>query len=187
MVFIENGDRTEDIYSSLLRDRIIFIGEEITPELANEVVGQLLLLEIQDKNKDIKIYINSPGGDITSGFAIYDTMQFIKPKVHTVCMGMAASMAAILLAAGEKGCRKALPHAEIMIHQPSGGFDGTTTDVLIYAGMLQRCKETSINVLSKHTKQSKKKVSADLERDYFMTSEEALKYGLIDSIIGKSK
>lgn len=179
------GERSYDIYSRLLKERIIFISGEIEDMMANTVVAQLLFLEAEDPDKDINIYINSPGGSITAGMAIYDTMQLIKPKVSTICVGMAASMAAVLLAAGEKGKRKALPNSEIMIHQPLGGARGQATDVRIQAERLQKTKDHMNKLLSELTGQPIEKVAVDTERDYFMSAEEGLAYGLIDEILRK--
>ena len=170
-----NGERGYDLYSRLLKDRIIFLTDEITDQVANIVVAQLLFLEMDNPDADISLYINSPGGSITAGMAIYDTMNYIKCDVRTVCVGMAASMGAFLLMAGEKGKRLALPNSEVMIHQPLGGASGQATDVEIRAKWLLRTKE-------KMTRQDQEKLRADCERDYFMTAEEALNYGIIDQI-----
>ncbi|MBE5785486.1 MAG: ATP-dependent Clp endopeptidase proteolytic subunit ClpP [Clostridiales bacterium] len=177
------GERSYDIYSRLLKDRIVFLGGEVTDEEANLVVAQLLFLEADDPDKDISLYINSPGGSVTAGMAIYDTMQYIKCDVSTICLGMAASMGAFLLAAGAKGKRRALPNSEIMIHQPLGGARGQATDVAIHAEWLLRTKEKLNTILAERTGQPLKKVQADTERDNFMTAEDALSYGLIDEII----
>ncbi|MBQ6693130.1 MAG: ATP-dependent Clp endopeptidase proteolytic subunit ClpP [Clostridia bacterium] len=177
------GERSYDIYSRLLKDRIVFLGGEVTDEEANLVVAQLLFLEADDPDKDISLYINSPGGSVTAGMAIYDTMQYIKCDVSTICLGMAASMGAFLLAAGAKGKRRALPNSEIMIHQPLGGARGQATDVAIHAEWLLRTKEKLNAILAERTGQPLKKVQADTERDNFMTAEDALSYGLIDEII----
>lgn len=177
------GERSYDIYSRLLKDRIIFLGSEIDDGVANSVIAQLLFLESQDKEKDITLYINSPGGSVTSGLAIYDTMQYIQPKVSTMCIGMAASMAAVLLAAGAPGKRLALPNAEVMIHQVLGGVKGQATDIKIHADRIMAVRQTLNEILSKHTKQPVNKVSEDTERDNFMTAKAALKYGLIDKVI----
>ncbi len=176
-------ERAYDIYSRLLEDRIIFVGQPIDHNIANLVIAQLLFLEKQDPKKDITIYINSPGGVISSGLAIYDTMQLVKPDVSTVVVGMAASMAAVLLAAGAKGKRYALPNSEVMIHQPLWWVEGQATDILIHAEHIAKLKKKLNNILSKHTGQSLKKIEKDVERDYFMSAEEALKYGIVDKII----
>ena len=177
------GERSYDIYSRLLKDRIVFLGGEVTDEEANLVVAQLLFLEADDPDKDISLYINSPGGVITAGMAIYDTMQYIKCDVSTICLGMAASMGAFLLAAGVKGKRRALPNSEIMIHQPLGGARGQATDVAIHADWLLRTKKMMNEILAARTGQPIERVQADTERDNFMTAEDALRYGLIDEII----
>ncbi|OGL74165.1 ATP-dependent Clp endopeptidase, proteolytic subunit ClpP [Candidatus Uhrbacteria bacterium RIFCSPHIGHO2_02_FULL_60_10] len=179
------GERAYDIYSRLLKDRIIFLGDAINEHVANIIVAQLLFLESQDKTKDIKIYINSPGGSVTAGLAIYDTMRYIKPDVATICVGMAASMAAVLLSAGAKGKRFALPNAEVMIHQVMGGAEGQATDVKIRAEHILKMKDTLNRILSENTGQSFEKVEKDSDRDYFMKADEAVKYGLIDKIIQK--
>jgi ATP-dependent Clp protease protease subunit len=181
------GERSYDIYSRLLKERIIFLGEEVNDTTASLVVAQLLYLESEDPDKDIYLYINSPGGSITSGMAIYDTMQYIKPQVSTICIGMAASMGAFLLAAGEKGKRFALPNSEIMIHQPLGGFKGQATDIDIHAKRILKTKDTLNRILSERTGQSMEKIQHDVERDYFMSSDEAMEYGLIDEVIIKKK
>lgn len=177
------GERAYDIYSRLLKDRIIFLGQPIDDHVANIIIAQLLFLEAEDEKKDIKIFINSPGGVITSAMAIYDTMQFVKPNVQTICIGQAASAASLLLAAGEKGKRYSLPNSRIMIHQPMGGAEGQATDISIQAKEILRVKDSLNEILAKHTGQSKAKIEADVERDYFMTAEEAKKYGIIDEII----
>ena len=177
-----NGERGYDLYSRLLKDRIIFLADEITDQVANIVVAQLLFLEMDNPDADISLYINSPGGSITAGMAIYDTMNYIKCDVRTVCVGMAASMGAFLLMAGEKGKRLALPNSEIMIHQPLGGASGQATDVEIRAKWLLRTKEKMTRLMSEMTGQDQEKLRADCERDYFMTAEEALNYGIIDQI-----
>lgn len=177
------GERSYDIYSRLLKDRIVFLGGEINDDVANVIVAQMLFLEMEDPDADIQLYINSPGGVITAGMAIYDTMRYLKCEVSTLCIGMAASMGAFLLAAGAKGKRKALPHAEIMIHQPSGGARGQATDIEIQAEQILRVKKTMNQLLSEHTGQSLKTIEKDVERDHYMTAEQALKYGLIDEII----
>ena len=176
------GERSYDIYSRLLKDRIVFLSGEIEDNMANLVVAQLLFLEMEDPDADISLYINSPGGSITAGMAIYDTMQYIKPQVRTVCVGMAASMAAFLLMAGEKGKRLALPNAEVMIHQPLGGAQGQATDVQIHAEWLVRSKKKMLNMMSEMTGQPLEKLANDCERDYFMTAQEALDYHIIDEI-----
>jgi len=181
------GERSYDIYSRLLKERIIFLGEEVNDTTASLVVAQLLYLESEDPDKDIYLYINSPGGSITSGMAIYDTMQYIKPQVSTICIGMAASMGAFLLAAGEKGKRFALPNSEIMIHQPLGGFKGQATDIDIHAKRILKTKDTLNRILSERTGQTMEKIQHDVERDYFMSSQEAAEYGLIDEVITKKK
>ena len=177
-----NGERGYDLYSRLLKDRIIFLADEITDQVANIVVAQLLFLEMDNPDADISLYINSPGGSITAGMAIYDTMNYIKCDVRTVCVGMAASMGAFLLMAGEKGKRLALPNSEVMIHQPLGGASGQATDVEIRAKWLLRTKEKMTRLMSEMTGQDQEKLRADCERDSFMTAEEALKYGIIDQI-----
>ncbi|MTK11880.1 MAG: ATP-dependent Clp endopeptidase proteolytic subunit ClpP [Clostridiaceae bacterium] len=181
------GERSYDIYSRLLKDRIVMLSEEVNDVTASLVVAQLLFLEAEDPEKDIHLYINSPGGSITSGMAIYDTMQHIKPDVSTICVGMAASMGAFLLAAGAKGKRFALPNAEIMIHQPLGGFQGQATDIGIHADRILRIKKKLNSILSERTGQPLEKVERDTERDYFMEAEEAKNYGLIDEVIIKKK
>jgi ATP-dependent Clp protease protease subunit len=177
------GERSYDIYSRLLKDRIIFLGGEINDDVANSIVAQMLFLEMEDPDADIQLYINSPGGVITSGMAIYDTMRYLKCEVSTLCIGMAASMGAFLLSAGAKGKRKALPHAEIMIHQPSGGARGQATDIEIQAEQILRVKKTMNQLLAEHTGQTIRTIEKDVERDHYMTAEQALKYGLIDEII----
>ena len=176
------GERSYDIYSRLLKDRIVFLGGEITDDTANLVVAQLLFLEMEDPDSDISLYINSPGGSVTAGMAIYDTMKYIKPQVRTVCVGMAASMGAFLLMAGEKGKRLALPNAEVMIHQPLGGAQGQATDVAIRAEWLMKTKKKMTAMMAEMTDQPLKKVQADVERDYFMSAEEALEFHIIDEI-----
>jgi ATP-dependent Clp protease protease subunit len=177
------GERAYDIYSRLLKDRIIFLGTEIDDTVANLVIAQMLFLESQDKTKDIKLYVNSPGGSVTAGLAIYDAMQYVKPNVSTICVGLAASMAAVLLAAGEKGKRFALPNSEVMIHQVLGGVQGQATDIKIHAERILKIKDRINQILSKHTRQKITKVAADTERDYFLDPEDAVKYGLIDKVI----
>ena len=177
------GERSYDIFSRLLNDRIILLNEEVNSASAGVVVAQLLYLEGQDASKDINLYINSPGGSVTDGMAIYDTMQYIKCDVSTICMGMAASMGAFLLAAGTKGKRYALPNSDIMIHQPSGGAKGQATDINIHAQHILKTKEKLNRILSEKTGQSNETVAADTERDNFMSAEEALKYGLVDKVL----
>ncbi|MBQ3652845.1 MAG: ATP-dependent Clp endopeptidase proteolytic subunit ClpP [Synergistaceae bacterium] len=177
------GERSYDIYSRLLKDRIIFLGSEIVDDVANSIVAQLLFLESEDPDKDINLYINSPGGSVTAGLAIYDTMQYIRPKVSTICVGLAASMGAILLAGGAKGKRLALPNAEIMIHQPLGGARGQASDIEIQAKNIIKTKERMNRILASHTGQDYETVARDTDRDNYMTADEALKYGLIDKII----
>ncbi len=178
------GERAYDIYSRLLKEHIIFLGTPIDDTIANTTIAQMLFLEAEDAQRDISVYINSPGGSITAGMAVYDTMQFIKPDVSTICLGQAASMAAILLAAGAKGKRFSLPHSRIMIHQPSiHGLAGQATDIDIYAREILRMRENLIQLLSTHTGQTVERVSRDVDRDYIMGPEEALQYGMIDSII----
>lgn len=179
------GERSYDIYSRLLKDRIIFISGEIEDMMANTVVAQLLFLESEDPDKDINIYINSPGGSITAGMAIFDTMRHVRPAISTTCVGMAASMGAFLLAAGDKGKRYALPNSEIMIHQPLGGARGQVTDVRIHAERLIRTKEQMNKMLSEMTGQPLEKVQYDTERDYFMSAEEAKNYGIVDDVVYK--
>ena len=177
------GERSYDIYSRLLKDRIIFIGEAIDEHIASLVVAQLLFLEAEDPDKDISIYINSPGGSVTAGMAIYDTMQYIKPEVSTICVGMAASMGAFLLAAGQKGKRFALPNAEIMIHRPLGGVQGQAEDIKIHAEWILRTREKLNRILSERTGQPIDIITQDTDRDNFMSAEEAMGYGLIDKVI----
>ena len=178
------GERAFDIYSRLLKENIIFLGTPIDDVIANIVIAQLLFLEAEDAHKDISIYINSPGGSITAGLAIYDTMQFIKPDVSTICLGQAASMAAVLLAAGAKGKRFALPHSRIMIHQPSiHGLAGQATDIDIYAREILRMREQLNKMLATHTGQTPEKVARDVDRDYIMSPQEAIEYGMIDAVI----
>jgi ATP-dependent Clp protease protease subunit len=177
------GERAYDIYSRLLKDRIIFMGEQVVDGMANTVIAQMLFLESEDPDKDINIYINSPGGSVTAGLAIYDTMQYIKPDVTTICMGQTTSMAALLLAAGTKGKRYALPHSRIMIHQPLGGAQGQATDIDIHAREILKVRDTLNQILSKHTGQPVERVAKDTERDFFMSAEDALEYGIIDRII----
>ena len=178
------GERSYDIYSRLLKERIVFIGSEITDDLANLVVAQLLFLQSEDAAKDVSVYINSPGGSVTAGLAIYDTMQFLKCDVVTYCIGQAASMGAVLLAAGAKGKRHALPGARIMIHQPWGGAQGTASDIHIQAQEILRLKEHLNGILAKHTGKSIKEIAKDTDRDFFMSADEAAKYGLVDDVLG---
>ena len=179
------GERAYDIYSRLLKDRIIFLGEVVQEAMANTIIAQMLFLESEDPNKDINLYINSPGGAVTAGMAIYDTMQYIKPDVATICMGQSTSMAALLLAAGAKGKRYALPNARVMIHQPLGGVQGQATDIDIQAKEILKIKETIHHILAKHTGQSIETIRQDTERDFFMSSDDALNYGIIDKVITK--
>ena len=179
------GERAFDIYSRLLSQRIIFLGTQVDDQIANLVVAQLLHLESEDPDKDISIYINSPGGSVYSGLAIYDTMQFIKPDVQTICVGIAMSMGAVLLAGGAKGKRTALPNSKVMIHQVSSGFQGQATDIEIHAREIIDVRQRLDQILADHTGQKLEKVSADTERDYFMSSAEAVEYGVIDSVIEK--
>lgn len=179
------GERAYDIYSRLLKDRVIFLGSAVNDAVANAVIAQLLFLENENPKKDITLYVHSPGGHVTAGLAIYDTMQLIKPDVSTVCVGMAASMGAILLAGGAKGKRFTLPNAEVMIHQPLGGTEGQASDVYIHATHIIKVKDRLNQILARHTGQPLKTVEKDTDRDYFMSAEEALKYGLVDKIISK--
>ncbi len=179
----QRGERAYDIYSRLLKDRIIMLGTAINDDVANVIVSQLLFLESEDPDKDIYMYINSPGGVVTAGMAIYDTIQYIKPQVSTICMGQAASMGALLLAAGAAGKRMALPHARVMIHQPLGGYQGQATDIDIHAREILRMREELNNILARHCKQPLKKVQADTERDYFLSAQEAKDYGLVDEVV----
>lgn len=181
------GERAYDIYSRLLRDRIIFLGQPIDDNVANTVIAQMLFLEVEDAKKDIKLYINSPGGLVTSGLAIYDTMQYIKPDMSTICMGQAASAAALLLAAGTPGKRLSLPNANILIHQPMGGARGQATDVGIQARQILKVKDRLNDIFVKHTGQSKEKIERDTDRDFYMTAEEAKKYGIIDKVIRRKE
>jgi ATP-dependent Clp protease protease subunit len=180
------GERSFDIYSRLLRDRIIILGEEISSPIANVIVAQLLFLESEDPTKDISLYINSPGGSVTAGLAIYDTMQYIKSDVQTICLGQAASMGALLLSAGAKGKRSILPSARVMIHQPYGGVGGQVSDIQIHAKELLRIKKMSVDYFALHTGQSVETIATDIERDYFFTAQEALSYGLVDTIMTRS-
>ena len=177
------GERAYDIYSRLLKDRIVFLGTQVTDDIANVIIAQLLFLESEDPEKDIHFYINSPGGSVSAGLAIYDMMQYIRPSVSTLCLGQAASMGALLLTAGEKGKRFALPYARIMIHQPLGGAQGQATDIDIQAREILRVREQLNQILSGHTGQSMKRIEKDTDRDFFMTSEHAVEYGLVDEVI----
>ena len=179
------GERAYDIYSRLLRDRIIFLGSAIDDHVANLIIAQLLFLEADDPDKDIHMYINSPGGIVTSGLAIYDTMQYIKPNISTLCLGQASSMGALLLAAGAQGLRYALPHSRILIHQPLGGFQGQATDVDIQAREILRMREELNQILVRHTGQSYEKIEKDTDRDFFMTGEQAREYGIVDKVIAR--
>jgi ATP-dependent Clp protease protease subunit len=181
------GERAYDIYSRLLKERIIFLGGVIDDDLANLVIAQMLFLESEDPDKDIHIYLNTPGGLVTSGLAIYDTMQYIKPKVSTLCMGQAASMGAVLLAAGESGKRFALPHSRILLHQPMGGFQGQASDIDIHAKEILRMREELDRILVYHTKQSVERIRIDTDRDFFMTGEQAKEYGILDEVITKKE
>lgn len=179
------GERAYDIYSRLLKDRIIILGTEVNDSVANLICAQMIFLEAEDPKKDIQLYINSPGGSVTAGLAIYDTMQFIRPDVSTLCLGQAASMGAVLLAAGAKGKRGALPNSRIMIHQPSGGFHGQATDIDIQAREMARIKSAINEILSRHSGQSVQRLAEDTERDNFMSAEQAKAYGLIDNVIAQ--
>lgn len=181
------GERSYDIYSRLLKDRIVFLDGEVNDHSASIIIAELLFLEAEDPDRDIMLYINSPGGSVTSGFAIYDTMQYIRCDVSTICVGMAASMGAFLLAAGQKGKRKALPNAEIMIHQPSGGARGQATDVAIVAEQIIKTKAKLNRILAERTGQPLEKIAVDVERDYYMDAEEAKAYGLVDEIVLSGK
>ena len=181
------GERAYDIYSRLLKDRVVFLGSQIDDHVANLIIAQLLFLEAEDPDKDVNLYINSPGGVISAGMAIYDTMQYIRCDVSTICVGMAASMGAFLLAAGAKGKRFALPNSEIMIHQPIGGMQGQATDIEIHAKHILRMKDQLTTILAKRTGQPKERVAADTERDNFMTAQEAKAYGLIDDVVDARK
>ena len=177
------GERAYDIYSRLLKDRIIFLGAPIDDIFANLIIAQLLFLEAEDPEKDINLYVNSPGGSVTAGLGIYDTMQYVKPPINTICLGQAASMGAFLLTAGTKGKRFALPNARVMIHQPMGGFQGQATEIDIHAREILKIRERLNEIMAKHTGQPLEKISQDTERDYFMSAEEAKRYGLIDEVI----
>jgi len=179
------GERTSDIYSRLLKDRIVFLGTPIDDTVANLIMAQMLHLESEDPDKDIFLYINSPGGQMTSLFALYDTMQYVRPDISTVCMGMAASAAAVLLAGGAKGKRFALPHARVMLHQPHGGASGQATDIEIQARLILQMREQTNSILSRHTGQSMEKVATDTDRDFWMMAEEAAEYGVIDRVLSR--
>ncbi len=179
------GERAYDIFSRLLKDRIVFLGSPINDPVADTVIAQLLFLESENPEKDIFVYVNSPGGNVTSGLAIYDTMQYIKPDIATMCLGQAASMAAVLLAAGTKGKRYALPHARVMLHQVLGGVEGQATDIEIHAREILRMREELNRILAKHTNQPIDRISKDTERDYFLRPNDALEYGIVDAIISK--
>ncbi len=181
------GERAFDIYSRLLKDRIIFLGTAVDDDVANVIIAQMLFLESEDPGKDIHLYINSPGGIVSAGLGIYDTMQYIKPHVSTICMGQASSMGALLLAGGEAGKRYALPHSRILIHQPLGGFQGQATDIDIHAREILRLREELNRILANHTRQSIDKIRKDTERDFFMSGGEAKDYGIIDNIVEKRK
>ncbi|MGB3477966.1 MAG: ATP-dependent Clp endopeptidase proteolytic subunit ClpP [bacterium] len=181
------GERAYDIYSRLLKERIIFIGTPMDDTVANLIIAQLLFLEADDPSKDISLYINSPGGIVSSGLAIYDTMQFVRPSVSTICIGMAASMAALLLAAGEKGKRFSLPHARIMIHQPEGAFSGQASDIAIHAKEVLTTREILNKIFAKHTGQTEDKIAKDTDRNFFMSAQEAKEYEIIDDIMAKRK
>jgi len=182
-----NVERAYDIYSRLLKDGIIFVGSPIDDNVANVIIAQLLFLEAEDPEKDISLYINSPGGVITSGMAIYDTMKFIKNDIVTICIGQASSMAAVLLAAGTGGKRYALPNSKILLHQPLGGYEGQATDILIHAREIKKVKENLIDILAHHTGQPRKKIAGDIERDFIMNAEESHKYGVVDHVISERK
>ena len=189
-IVIEQTGRSErayDIYSRLLKDRIIFLGTAIDDQVANTVVAQILFLQTEDPDKDIHIYVNSPGGIVTAGLAIYDTMQYVKPNIATYCIGQAASMGALLLAAGTKGKRYSLPHARVMLHQPMGGFQGQATDIEIHAREILKMKDTLNQIISRHTGQPLEKVRTDTDRDFFMSAQEAKEYGIVDEVIESLK
>lgn len=181
------GERAYDIYSRLLKERIIFLGSEIDDNVANLIISQLLFLESEDKNADIKLYINSPGGSVTAGLAIFDTMELIKPDVSTICVGMAASMGAFLLTCGKEGKRFALPNSRVMIHQPSGGFQGTAADIEITAKEIIKIREKLNKILSEKTKQKVEKIASDSDRDFWMSADEAKSYGIVDKVISKKQ
>lgn len=180
-----NGERQYDIFSRLLKERIIFLDGEIRDDMADLVVAQLLFLESEDPKKDINLYINSPGGSVTAGLAIYDTMQYIKPDVRTICMGQACSMASLILAAGAKGKRIILPYARVMIHQPSGGAEGQASDILVTSRELQRIKKISVEILSRHTGKSEEEIARDIQRDYYLDADQAVSYGIVDKVMRK--
>lgn len=180
-----NGERQYDIFSRLLKERIIFLDGEIRDDMADLVVAQLLFLESEDPKKDINLYINSPGGSVTAGLAIYDTMQYIKPEVRTICMGQACSMASLILAAGAKGKRIILPYARVMIHQPSGGAEGQASDILVTSRELQRIKKISVEILSRHTGKSEEEIARDIQRDYYLDADQAVSYGIVDKVMRK--
>ena len=181
------GERTYDIYSRLLKDRIILLGTEIDDDVANAIVAQMLFLESEDPDKEINLYVNSPGGSVTAGLAIYDTMQYVEPRVGTICMGIAASMAAILLAGGAAGMRLSLPNTRVLIHQPSGGFSGQATDIQIHAKEILRMRQTLNEMLARHTGQPIEKIERDTERDFFMSAQEAKTYGIIDEVVSVNR
>ncbi len=181
------GERSYDIYSRLLKDRIVFVTGEIDDYMANLIIAQLLFLEAEDPDKDIHLYINSPGGSVSAGMAIYDTMEYIKPDVSTICIGMAASMASVLLAAGTKGKRYALPYSRVMIHQPLGGAQGQASDIAIHAKEILRIREEMNGILAEHTGKSPEQIKLDTERDHYLTSKEAAEYGLIDEVLTRNK
>ena len=181
------GERSYDIFSRLLKDRIVMLSGEVNDDSANLIIAQLLFLESEDPDKDIFLYINSPGGSVTAGMAIYDTMNYIKPDVSTICIGLAASMGAFLLSSGQKGKRISLPNAEIMIHQPLGGFKGQATDIDIHAKRILKTKETLNKILSENTNQPLEKLAKDVERDHFLDAEEAVEYGIVDKVISRSQ
>jgi len=181
------GERSYDIYSRLLKDRIVFLGDQVTDDMANVVIAQLLFLEADDPDKDIYLYINSPGGSVTAALAMYDTIKYIKPDVVTICMGQAASAGALLLSAGSEGKRYALPYSRVMIHQPAGGIQGKATEAEVHIKELLRLRETLNEILSKHTGQPIEKIQKDIEQDYFMTAEEAVEYGIIDEVITRNE
>lgn len=181
------GERAYDIYSRLLKDRIIFLGTAIDDSVANTVVAQILFLQTEDPDKDIHVYVNSPGGIVTAGLAIYDTMQYVKPNIATYCIGQAASMGALLLAAGTKGKRYSLPHARVMLHQPMGGFQGQATDIEIHAKEILKMKDTLNQIISRHTEQPIEKIRTDTDRDFFMSAHEAKDYGIVDEVIDSIK
>ncbi len=182
-----HGERSYDIYSRLLKERIIFIGNPIDDHTASLVVAQMLFLSSDDPDSDINLYINSPGGSVTAGMAIYDTMQFVKPDISTMCIGMAASMAQVLLCAGAEGKRYALPHSRIMMHQPLGGIEGQSSDIEIYTNEMIRTRDQLFDITAKHTKQDVEKIKKDADRDFYMTADEAVKYGIVDKVMNNEK